>query len=200
MTGQRFVSFFGSIGTGKTTAGKTVADLFPQIGFVPESLGDNPYLSRFYDDMHQWGFLSSLEMLAGMACQFQQSDREIVILDNGVRELICFTRVERKLGILSSDEYSTYKKLYHAFLESTPEIDLYVYFSCNIHTQLERIRKRGRTFEQQLSEEFLAALNQEYKDYLESLPAEKLLRIDTDKPLDYEMLGADILSFLNAGS
>ena len=110
---------------------------------------------------------------------------------------LCFARLERRLGVLSHDEFSTYEKLYRTFLDITPEMDLYVFFSCESKTQLSRIAARGRPFEQQLDEEVLAALNREYTIYTQSLPANKLMRIDTDVPLDYRELGSRILSSLN---
>ena len=54
----KYVSFFGSIGVGKTTAGKAVELLDNDFRFVEEDLSDNPYIEQAYDELHgDWGFL-----------------------------------------------------------------------------------------------------------------------------------------------
>lgn len=198
----KYVSFFGSIGVGKTTAGKEVARHFSQVDFVEEGLGENPYLSRFYEDMHTWGFLSTLEMLHMMSNQFEVCDKskELVVLDNGIRELICYARLEHRLGILSHDQFSTYQHLYHRILELTPELNLYVFFHCDEEIQLERIRQRGRRFEQNLDLSFLRMLNEEYARYTTELPERKVLWVNTNTRPDYSALGQDIFAHINEGS
>lgn len=191
-----YVSFFGSIGVGKTTAGKEVARRFPQVDFVEEGLGENPYLSRFYEDMHTWGFLSTLEMLRMMSGQFELCDKskEVVVLDNGIRELICYARLEHRLGILSHDQFATYQRLYQRMLELTPELSLYVFFHCDEEIQLRRIQQRGRRFEQDLDPSFLRMLNQEYARYVEELPKEKVLWVNTNTWPDHSALGQEIFA------
>lgn len=198
-TMRKYVSFFGSIGVGKTTAGKAICELCPEMEFVDEDLSDNPYIEKAYEDMKKWGFLSSLEMLRMMSCQFERftSSGKIGILDNGIRELICYARLQRSLGIMSESEFFTYERLNHRFLELTPNIDLYVFFTCSEEVQIERIRSRGRAFELELDPTFLRSLNLEYEKYVISLPKEKLLVVNTDRFADYPSLVREIKTKLD---
>ena len=180
----KYVSFFGSIGVGKTTAGKAVEKLERGFQFVQEDLSENPYIEKAYEELHgDWGFLSSLEMLRMMSYQFDKflPSCRVGILDNGIQELICYARLQKKLGIISDDQFSTLERLNHRFLELTPEVSLFVYFYCSEEIQLERISARGRDFEQDIDEDFIGSLNLEYEKYVASLPQDKVLKICTDE-------------------
>ena len=188
------VSFFGSIGVGKTTLGQKVAEVLKSAVFIPEDLEENIHLDKFYANMKKWGFLSTLEMLLLMANQFDKipHSAQTVILDNGIAELICYATFEHKSGILNDDEFYTYQRLYRKLLQLTPTIDLFVYLYCSEGIQLKRIAQRGRPYEASINRQFLAALNREYMTWVDTLPQDKLIRISTERKVDISRLAADI--------
>ncbi len=196
----KYVSFFGSIGVGKTTAGKAVELLDNDFRFVEEDLSDNPYIEQAYDELHgDWGFLSSLEMLRMMSRQFDRLEPpyKVGILDNGIQELMCYARLQKKLGIISGEQFATLERLNRRFLELTPEVSLHVYFYCSEKTQLERIAARGRGFEKDIDVDFIKNLNLEYERYVDSLPSERVLKVCTDVLSDYSNLLREIKSRLD---
>lgn len=178
---MKIISFFGSIGVGKTTAGTNIEKLYKNVQFIPEDLSENPFLPSFYDDMKEWGFHSSIAMLSLMSSYYQKIDKtkDIVIMDNGVEELIAYTMLECDMGVLSKDEYAIYKKLYDNIINLMPKTDLYVYIICDEEEALRRINSRGRKFEDDLEIDFLEKLNQKYRDYVSTIPQDKLLILDT---------------------
>lgn len=187
----KYVSFFGSIAVGKTTAGKEIEKLDEDFQFIEEDLSDNPYIEKAYEELQScWGFLSSLEMLRMMSYQFEKvsPSSKIVVLDNGIQELLCYARLQKKLGIISDDQFSTLERLNRRFLELTPEVSLFVYFYCSEDIQFKRISSRGRDFEQDIDEDFIGSLNLEYEKYVASLPQDKVLKICTDEFSDYSEL------------
>ena len=175
------IVFFGNIGVGKTTCGKLIEDKYSNVDFIEEDLSENPFLPLFYNDMKKWGFHSSISMLGLMSSYYEKIDKskEIVILDQGVEELIAFTWLERDLNILTPDEYDTYKKIYDNICALLPEVSLYVYFKCDLEEEFRRIKSRGRDFEQTLDFDFLYKLSLKYEEYVNSIPQDKLLVIDT---------------------
>lgn len=199
---RKFISFFGSIGVGKTTTGKRIEKIMSNTIFIPERVEENIFIDKFYNNPQKWGFLSSLEMLILMVNQFDNipKTKDIVILDNGIAELICYTMLEYKIKILSADEFYTYKRLYNKFIQLTPKIDLYVYFYCNIDTQLERIAKRNREYEATITKEFLKKLNLEYINWINTLPKEKVILVDTEKDIDIDILKSNIIESLETAS
>ena len=175
------IVFFGNIGVGKTTCGKLIKNNYCNVDFIEEDLSENPFLPSFYNDMKKWGFHSSISMLGLMSSYYEKIDnsKEIVILDQGVEELIAFTWLERDMNILTLDEYNTYKKIYDNICSLLPEVSLYVYFKCDLEEEFRRIKSRGRDFEQTLDFKFLCDLNLKYEEYVSSIPQDKLLIIDT---------------------
>ncbi len=186
---MKYIMFFGSIGVGKTTTGLKIAKNLDAT-FVPEDLSNNIFLPKFYLDMKTYAFKSTVEMLSLMAKNYQKIDSEskIAILDNGVEELICYNKFMLSNGILTQGEYDVYFSLYSTLVKLLPKTDLYVYFKCSIQTQLKRINARNRHFESGIDKEFLQKLNAEYDKFLDTLPQEKLIVIDTENGVDIDDL------------
>lgn len=182
------IAFFGNIGAGKTTLGRLLASKYTNVQFIEEDVSENPFLPLFYDDMKKWGFHSSISMLALMSSYYKKIDKnkEIIILDQGIEELIAYTNLEYELGILTTDEYITYKKLYENLCNSISDVSLYVFFKCDLETELARIKQRGRVFEQELDLVFLRKLQAKYDEYVSTLPKDKLLIIDTTNNYNVE--------------
>lgn len=200
MKNKKYISFFGSIGVGKTTTGMNIESILETSIFISENIEENIYLDNFYYDMKQWGFLSTLEMLILMSNQLDRipPDKNIVILDNGIAELICYATLEYQMGILSKEQFYTYQRLYQKFLQLTPTMNLYVFFYCDLLVQKERIRKRGRSCEATIDDCFLIALNREYLNWVQTLPSNKLLFIDTTNGINLYKLKNDILYHITA--
>lgn len=184
------VVFYGSIGVGKTTTGNKLEEMYENVGFLKEDLSENPFLPNFYADMRKWGFHSSIAMLGLMSSYYKKFDfsKDVMILDNGVEELIAYTMLECDLGILNEDEFFVYKKLYDNITELLPSVDLYVYFICDINVALERIKNRNRDYEQEIDIEFLTKLNTKYEIFTNTLPSDKLVVINTTNGLNYDEL------------
>jgi deoxyadenosine/deoxycytidine kinase len=181
------IAFFGNIGAGKTSFGKKLSEIYKNVQFIEEDVNENPFLPLFYDDMKKWGFHSSIAMLGLMSSYYKKIDnkKDIIILDQGVEELIAYTNLEYEMGILTKDEYNTYKKLYDNICHNISKIDLYVYFKCDLSVELDRIKNRGRVFEQNLDLDFLYKLQLKYDEYVATLPKDKLIIIDTTNNIDF---------------
>lgn len=175
------IAFFGSIGVGKTTLGRKLKEKYNNVQFLEEDLDVNPFLPLFYKDMKKWGFHSSIAMLTLMSSYYNKIDnsKEIIILDNGVEELIAYTMLEYDMKILTDDEYTIYKRLYDNIVSLLPKIDVYVYFKCDVLEALKRIKERNREFELDLNQEFLNNLNAKYEIFVDRLPKDKLIVLDT---------------------
>ena len=193
------VAFFGSIAVGKTTAGNKACELYQNVQFLAEDLSENPFLPDFYVDMKKWGFHSSVAMLALMSSYYQKMDlsKDVIILDNGVQELIAYTMLECDMDILSKEEFFVYKKLYDNIVGLLPKIDLFVYFICDEKEALRRIGQRGRSFETDLDLTFLSKLNQKYRDFVATLPKEKVIVVDTTNNYDLAELMRQIGNKIN---
>lgn len=59
-----------------------------------------------------------------------------------------------------------------------PKPDLYVYLYQNSERLLQNIKKRGRSYEQEIPAEYLDKINTGYLDYIKSQPDLNILIID----------------------
>ena len=90
-----------------------------------------------------------------------------------------------------------YKKLYDNIVGLLPKIDLFVYFICDEKEALRRIGQRGRSFETDLDLTFLSKLNQKYRDFVATLPKEKVIVVDTTNNYDLAELMRQIGNKIN---
>ena len=79
---------------------------------------------------------------------------------------------------LAEDEYRLYRNLFDIIYKEMPKPDLYVYLYQNSERLLQNIKKRGRTYEQEISASYLDKINSGYLDYIKSQSDLNVLIID----------------------
>jgi deoxyadenosine/deoxycytidine kinase len=95
---------------------------------------------------------------------------------------------------LQTDEYRLFRKLFNIVFESLPKPDLYVYLYLDIPNLMNNIRKRGRSYEQQMEPGYLEKIQTGYFDYFREVTQFPVLIIDTNRidfvnrREDYELL------------
>jgi deoxyguanosine kinase len=181
---QHYIAIEGNIGAGKTSLTRKIANDF-ETQIILERFADNPFLPKFYEDQNRYAF--SLEM-AFLADRHQQlSDdltpfdlqNEVVISDYYIFKSLIFAKIT-----LSEDEYILYKKLFDIVFVAIPKPDLYVYLHQNTTRLLENIKKRGRDYEQNISQEYLNKINLGYLDFIKNQTELNVLVIDVSE-LDF---------------
>ena len=184
----------GNIGAGKSTL---VARLSEKLGWMPfyEAVGENPYLADFYRDMPAWSFHSQVFFLARqLRHQLALAQHPAsVIQDRCIYEdAEIFAANLRLQGALSERDYAVYRELYVAILQYLPPPDLVIYLRASVEALLARITLRGRDFEQAISREYLARLNDLYEGWIAdftlcpvlTLPTDDLNFVDNEAHLD----------------
>lgn len=183
---KHFIGIAGNIGVGKST----LASLLSQrLGWEPflEAVNDNPYLADFYESMEKWSFHSQVFFLARRLRHHRQllERPDSVIQDRTVYEdAEIFARNLYTQGLMSERDYTTYTELYHAVTAILPPPHLVLYLQASVPTLLERIRRRGRTYELHMSEGYLTQLNQLYCDWFDTFSLCPVLTIPADR-LDF---------------
>ena len=183
---EKFVAVAGNIGVGKTTLVQKLCDNLNWTPFFePES--DNPYLPDFYHDMQTWAFHSQVFFLTRRLrahknlCACSGS----VIQDRSVYEdAEIFAHNLYKQRQITDRDYQTYQELYQALVEFLPPPDLVLYIKASVPTLQERIKKRGREYEEGLDPAYLGQLNQLYDNWIENLDLCPVLTIPGDN-LDF---------------
>jgi len=162
------VSIAGNIGVGKTTLTQLLGEHLGWRTFF-EQVIDNPYLADFYADMHRWSFSLQVYFFTHRFGMFQEMVASNVscVQDRTVYEdLEIFARTLNRQGFLDDRDYQNYRTLFEKMIGFLPPPDLIIYRRASPEFLLERIRSRGRGFEQGITLEYLRGLHEAYEDWI----------------------------------
>lgn len=179
---KKFIAVAGNIGVGKSTL---VGLISRRLGWEPfyEAVGENPYLADFYRDMRTWSFHSQIYFLSRRLSHHRQIIERpgTVIQDRSVYEdAEIFARNLHLQEHMSNRDWKSYWDLYQTVITILPPPDLVIYLQASVPVLQERIRQRGRDYEQQISVEYLTQLNVLYDEWVEGFTLCPVLTIPTD--------------------
>ena len=165
---HNYIAIEGTIGAGKTTLAQLMSDDFNGNLILEEfEENKNPFLPKFYDNPSKYAF--QLEMTF-LALRYQQlKDKlstldmfsDFVIADYYAAKSLVFSR-----NNLQEDEYELFARFYGIVFSTMPKPDLLVYLYRDIEHLQQNIRKRGRSYEQNISYEYLDKIQQGYMEFL----------------------------------
>ena len=205
MNPYKYISIEGNIGAGKTSLSKLLAeDLGSKL--VLEEFTENTFLPKFYENPERYAFPVELSFLSE---RFSQLKRELntadlfspnIISDYFISKCQIFAK-----NNLSKDEYDLFMKMYEIVEATCPKPDLMVYLYLDVEDLHYNIRKRGRSYEQSITDEYLVNIQNQYLEYIRQHEDMRVLMIYT-KGLDfvtntshYEMLRDLILQPRDSG-
>ena len=191
-----YIVIEGNIGAGKTTLTTKIAEDF-NAKTVLERFADNPFLPKFYKDQNRYAFPLEMSFLADRYQQISddlaQFDlfKDFVIADYHIFKSLIFAKVT-----LAEDEVRLYKTLFDIIYKEMPKPDLYVYLYQNTERLLQNIKRRGRSYEQEIPAEYLEKINNGYLDYIKTQKDLNVLIIDVSE-LDFLKNQEDYIFILN---
>ncbi|MTG97113.1 MULTISPECIES: 2-amino-4-hydroxy-6-hydroxymethyldihydropteridine diphosphokinase [Myroides] len=195
-TDVNFIAIEGNIGAGKTTLTTRISDDF-NAKLILEGFADNPFLPKFYKDATRYAFPLEMSFLADRYNQLSddlaQYDlfKEFVIADYYIYKSLIFAQIT-----LEEDEFRLYHQIFEIMYKETPQPDLYVFLYQNTDRLLDNIKKRGRSYESDITSTYLDNVNQGYLNYVKTLHPEKVLTIDISD-LDFVANQEDYIHILN---
>lgn len=148
----------GMIGLGKTSVAKLIGSHFETEVFY-ESVDDNPILPLFYTasdeeiEKYRYPFLLQLHFLD---TRFRSIKKALIndnnVLDRSIYEDWYFAKVNNELGRISDLEFELYGRLLDNMMEELASLpkkspDLMIYLKGSFETVIQRILKRGRSYE-----------------------------------------------------
>jgi len=180
------IGIAGNIGSGKSTLTRMLAEHY---GWTPqyEAVTYNPYLEDYYKDIRRWSFNLEVYFLAQRfkdLIEISKSDK-VIIQDRTVMEgVYIFVKNNLALGNISQRDYDTYMDLFNMMISTVKLPDLLIYLKSSVASLVSKIQKRGREYEQGMSLEYLAGLNESYEEWIASYPG-RVITIDADN-MDFE--------------
>jgi deoxyguanosine kinase len=176
-----YIAIEGNIGAGKSTLATRISQDF-NAKTVLEGFADNPFLPKFYKDQDRYAFPLEMSFLADrykqLSDDLSQFDlfRDFVVADYHIFKSLIFAKIT-----LAEDECRLYRNLFEIIYKEMPKPDLYVFLYQNTERLLQNIKKRGRSYEQNIEAVYLDKINTGYLDYIKSQTELNVLIIDVSE-------------------
>ncbi len=176
-----YIAIEGNIGAGKTQMAKLIAEAFNRETIL-EEFADKAYLARFYQDRERYAFPLEISFLVE---RYQQLNHQFgkgnlfkqgFVSDYFFDKSLIFARQN-----LNPDQYHLFKKLFDIFAAQTKFPDLLLYLHRPVEQVQYHIQKRARSFEVEIPESYLKAIENAYWQYFKSLTKSRILVVNLGK-------------------
>ena len=161
-----FVTIEGNIGAGKTTLAHMLSKHY-NARLILEEFADNPFLPKFYENPKQFAFPLELFFMAERYKQLkdllhtQDLFNSITISDYLFTKCLLFAKVN-----LPADEFKLYQNLFDIIHQQLIQPELLIYLHSPVARLQQNIRKRNRSYEQQIADDYLFNIQETYTQYI----------------------------------
>jgi deoxyadenosine/deoxycytidine kinase len=180
-----YIVIEGNIGVGKTTFCRKLQEKY-DARLILEQFSDNPFLPYFYENPERHAFSVELFFMTERHRQLQeeliQGDlfNQQIISDYIFIKTLLFAK-----NNLNEEEYRLFNRLFHVLNAHFKKPDLVVYLHRPVTKLLHQIKKRGRSFEMEMSAAYLENIQKAYFDFFKMDPEYPILVVGIED-LDFE--------------
>ncbi len=173
-----FIAIEGNIGAGKTTLSRMIAEDYG-CRLVLEQFADNPFLPYFYENPERHAFTVELFFMAERHKQLQDElSQQELFQQKAVADYFFLKTLLFAKNNLNEEEYRLFQRLFHILNTNSPKPDLILYLHRPVHDLISNIQLRGREYEQNISPEYLAQIQEAYFEFFKTEPSIPILVVD----------------------
>jgi deoxyadenosine/deoxycytidine kinase len=190
---QRYIVVEGPIGVGKTSLARRLAETL-EAELVLEQDAQNPFLERFYRNPKAGALPAQLFFLFQRAQQLGTLKQQDMFAPRRVADYL-FAKDRLFAGLtLDQAEMALYDQVASRLAVDPPKPDLVVYLQAPVETLLQRIAKRGTSYESMIDAAYLTRLYDAYARFFHEFEAAPLLIVNAasidpvQNQADYEEL------------
>ena len=186
----RYIVTEGPLGVGKTSLTTLLAE---ELGarLILERAEDNPFLSDFYKDSARFRFQTQMFFLLNRYSQQEEMAQPDLFTRITISDyLFAKDRIFAYLN-LNDHELSLYEQIYKMLEPKIVRPDLVIFLQADTDTLLKRIKLRGRTFEKEISPDYIATVNEAYNHFFFHYTETPLLVINTSD-IDFVQRRSDL--------
>jgi len=178
------ISLDGNIGAGKSTLLNAIREKIPEINYVDEPVGQwtslkngegRNLLELFYEDKKRWAYtfqncaiLTRLKNIQDAIQKLDKSNSEsqIVLTERSVlTDRYVFAEMLRDSGDIDPLEWDLYEMWFNTFANKLPVKGI-IYLTTSANTSSKRIKVRNRHGEENISIDYLNALDEQHKKWI----------------------------------
>jgi deoxyadenosine/deoxycytidine kinase len=176
----RFIAVEGPIGVGKTSLAGRLAAAFG-CDLVLEQAEENPFLTRFYQDMTSGALPAQLFFLFQRARQIEEMKQSDLF--NPVRVADFLMEKDRLFAqlTLAPEELILYDQVAARLQVRPPQPDLVIYLQAPAAVLRQRIRSRGLSHEQRIDDRYLERLVEAYSQFFHGYQDAPLLIVNAEE-------------------
>ncbi len=178
--GVRYIAVEGNIGAGKTTLARLIASETGAVLFE-EQVNDNPFLPKFYQDKDSYAFQAQIFFLLNRYRQQSEITQRDLFADLVVSDYLFAKDSIFANVVLGDDELVLYNRILEQLKGRIARPDLVVYLQASPSVLMERIKKRGRSFEKGITEDYICTLNEAFNYFFFHYEDSSLLIVNTDR-------------------
>lgn len=180
---SKYIAVEGAIGVGKTSLVLQLSKRYHARSIL-EVVEENPFLSRFYEDITDYAFRTQIFFLLSRYDQQVKATQQDLFRQLSFADyMFAKDRIFAYLT-LSGNELSMYEHLYQIICRDIPAPDLIIYLRASTELLMKRIMLRDRPFERKISVQYMERLNSYYEDYFtnqDNFLRTKLVIINADE-------------------
>jgi len=187
---SRYLAIAGPVGVGKTTLARDLARRWG-VRLLLEPVRANPFLVLASEHPGRYALVSQLYFLLE---RWRRQHRSVcrpglTISDYIADKDLLFARIN-----LSPEELRLYQRVRRRLAPSLRGPDRVVYLTAPVSMLVSRLSNRGRPYERQMDEAFMARLSQSYERFFRHYRAAPVLRIDAAQYNLRDRAGTDRLA------
>jgi deoxyadenosine/deoxycytidine kinase len=170
----KFITVEGNIGAGKTTLASLLSEKL-NARLVLEEFADNPFLAKFYDNPSQYAFSVELFFMAERFKQLKDLLSQLDLFQTTTVSDYLFTKCLLFAKVnLPNDEFRLFQRLFEMMQPQLIQPDLLIYLHAPVNKLQENIKKRNRSYEQNIKDDYLFEIQQTYTHYIKQHPLRTL--------------------------
>lgn len=174
----KYICIEGNIGSGKSTLAKALSKSLNAV-YIPEQFEKNDLLPLFYNNPKTFAFPLEYSFLLNRYQQLETAFKQnkcFYVSDYSIFKCLWFAKVN-----LSKKDFLFFKKHFNAIEQQLPKPDLIIYIDAPVDEIKKNIKKRGRTYEQNIGVKYLNDVAKNYRKGINSLDSVNVLNIIIDK-------------------
>jgi deoxyadenosine/deoxycytidine kinase len=187
------ITIEGNIASGKSTLALKLQEKYRIPTFL-EKIDSWTLLGQFYENPERWGFTFNVEVLLSMM-EWKNNNYLSIYERSPLSCAYVFTQHQYDSGVLNKKEHDIFQKIYKEF---GWDQDYIIYIETDPNVCFERLQKRNRSCESQVSLSYLEDIHKKHSDMIKFVkinkPSVKICIVDGNQ--DYDALFDNVCKIL----